>query len=215
MGYVLFASRKIALTNQLNMLQVRLEDVMNEKLRLLNYSANVADGVASTDDFVDDFTNAKSYSSFNLDTANYIKTVNYADTLQSAEVNYMLQNTNISSKITDQNVFNAKTVADKHAELITHLNTWSASCSGNEATDFQKALTAYSAEVETKIQDSLCKEFYQNTESKRIAALETELEMKQKKIESQISAVQADLSSCEQAEAKGIQNATPKYAGLA
>lgn len=52
------------------------------------------------------------------------------------------------------------------------------------------------------------------TYSKQLAAQEEKLDLQQQKIQTQISAIEKQLEQVEQAEAKAIQRATPKYNGV-
>ena len=57
-------------------------------------------------------------------------------------------------------------------------------------------------------------EKYAEQISKKLAVQEAQLEAEQKRIETQISVVQADLEAVQNAEAQAIKNATPKFAGV-
>ncbi len=56
---------------------------------------------------------------------------------------------------------------------------------------------------------------YAKIQSKRLTAEENKLELQQKRLETKLTAAQNQLQAVEQAEQKAIQNATPKYAGIA
>ncbi len=57
-------------------------------------------------------------------------------------------------------------------------------------------------------------EAYSKQYSKKLEILENQLDMKQKQLETKLTAAQSQLQTIEQAEAQAIQQATPKFAGL-
>ena len=216
MGYAIFASRKIALINELNSLQVKLDQIMNEKMNLLNFSANIADGTVSDEEFYGDYSNAHNYSVFQNERNEYIKKNNGYDNVNKMLWEYKVNNSDYHKHVFEEigvDNFYAASVEDQSRLTNDALAKWAK----EDSTSYNKWVKdydAYQQKINNGIIGSLSKEYYQNVETKRIAAMENELEMKQKKIESQITAVQNDLQSCEQAEAKAMQLATPKYAGL-
>ncbi len=64
MGYALFANRKIYLTNQLNMLQLQLDSIMQQKSNLLQFSANIADGYITAEEMASDASNMPYYENY-------------------------------------------------------------------------------------------------------------------------------------------------------
>ena len=176
MGYALFASRKIMLTNQINSLQLELDQIMNQKQNLLNFSANISDGSVSFDDVIDDFGNYNEYVTYQNNFDQYYETIRDVsnETFAKARESWQQQN----QGYTDEE------------------------------------LAAYELQVQERILSAAGQDYYKNIESKRIEAIENELEMKQKKIETKLTAAKNDLQSVEQAEGQAIQNATPKYNGV-
>lgn len=57
-------------------------------------------------------------------------------------------------------------------------------------------------------------ETYARQYAKKLEAVENQLDMQQKKIETQLTAAQQQLQAVEQAEGQAIQAATPKYSGI-
>ena len=181
MGYAVFANRKLMLTSLINGLQLELDQIMNEKQALLDYSAAVADGEVTDSDLIMGFSNYKALHEFN------------------DEREYEFYNLDIDGQ--------GKTGAEAAEEMVTAYKD-----SGENITvDMEEAYREY---VESNIMRQYGLEHYKNVTSKQIAAQENELELRQKRIETKITAYQQDLQSVIQAEAQGIQNATPKYAGL-
>ncbi len=64
MGYALFANRKIFLTNSLNMLQLQLDAIMQQKQSLLQFSANIADGYVTAEEMASDASNMPYYENY-------------------------------------------------------------------------------------------------------------------------------------------------------
>lgn len=56
---------------------------------------------------------------------------------------------------------------------------------------------------------------YAKVQSKKLAAEENKLDLQQKRLETKLTAAQQQLQAIQEAEGRAIQNATPKYAGLA
>ncbi len=56
---------------------------------------------------------------------------------------------------------------------------------------------------------------YAKVQSRKLTAEENKLELQQKRLETKLTAAQNQLQAIEQAEGRAIQNATPKYAGIA
>ncbi len=64
MGYALFANRKIYLSNMVFTLQQKLDNIMQQKQSLLNFSANIADGIVTVDEIAGDPTNLNNYAEY-------------------------------------------------------------------------------------------------------------------------------------------------------
>lgn len=64
MGYALFANRKLVLTNTVNMLQMQLDSIMQQRNSLLQFSANICDGNLTAEELASDATNMPYYENF-------------------------------------------------------------------------------------------------------------------------------------------------------
>ena len=74
MGYALFANRKIYYTNLVFTLQSKLDNIMQQKQSLLNFSANISDGKVTVDEIASDATNFNNYSEYLQGADAYINT---------------------------------------------------------------------------------------------------------------------------------------------
>lgn len=91
MGYALFANRKIFYTNMVYSLQTKLDNIMQQKQNLLNFSSNIADGKVTVEEIAGDITN------FN----NYAEYLHAADEYMNNEASEAISNT--GSLATEQN----------------------------------------------------------------------------------------------------------------
>lgn len=171
MGYALFANRKIYYTNLVNTLQSKLDNIMQQKQSMLNFSANIADGKVTVDEIAGDATN------FN----------NYAEYLQGADA-----------------YINTADSEGGAATSIGEIGSMAAEQNNSEE---------YLASIAEMLNQSV-NEAYSKQYNKKLEALENQLDMQQKKIETQLSVAQSQLQAVEQAEGQAIQNATPKYNGV-
>mgnify|MGYP006916313689 CR=1 FL=1 len=73
---------------------------------------------------------------------------------------------------------------------------------------------AYLASVAEQLNKTVSQQYAQQY-AKQLAATENQLDMQQKKIETQLTVAEQELEAVEQAEGKEIQKATPKYSGIA
>ena len=151
MGYALFANRKIYYTNLVFTLQSKLDNIMQQKQSLLNFSANISDGKVTVDAYI-----------------------NTADDEGGAATSIG----EIGAMAAEQN--NSEEYLASIAEML------------NQAVN----------------------EEYAKQYSKKLEALENQLDMQQKKIESQLSVAQSQLQAVEEAEGQAIEKATPKYNGV-
>lgn len=76
MGYALFANRKIFYTNLVYSLQTKLDNIMQQKQSLLNFSANISDGKITVEEIASDPTNFNNYSEYLQGADAYINTAN-------------------------------------------------------------------------------------------------------------------------------------------
>ena len=172
MGYALFANRKIYYTNLVFTLQQKLDNISQQKQSLLNFSANISDGVVTIEEMASDATNYGNYSEF----------------LAGAEA--------YANKADDEG--GAATTTGAIGELALNQN------------DSEEYLQAVAEMLNKSVNEAYSKQY-----SKQLEAQENELDMQQKKIETQLTAAQQQLESIEQAEGNAITSATPKYSGLA
>ena len=74
MGYALFANRKIFYTNLVFTLQSKLDNIMQQKQSLLNFSANISDGKVTIEEIASDPTNFNNYAEYLQGADEYINT---------------------------------------------------------------------------------------------------------------------------------------------
>lgn len=74
MGYALFANRKLMYTNMVYSLQSKLDQIMQEKQNLLNFSANIADGIVTAQENAEDISNFSNYCIYENEFAQFIST---------------------------------------------------------------------------------------------------------------------------------------------
>ncbi len=123
MGYALFATRKIVLTNQLFVLQMQLDNIMQQKQSLLDFSANIADSVVTVDEIAGDASNFTNYQEYlagaqayasSGDTAEVIGEIGAMATSQNDSEAYLaavaeMLNQSVNQKFTD--AYNKKLAA--------------------------------------------------------------------------------------------------------
>ncbi len=172
MGYALFANRKIYYTNLIFTLQQKLDNISQQKRSLLNFSANISDGIVTVDEIASDATNFGNYSEFLAGADSYATLTD--DEGGSSTTTGAITEMAINQNYSEENL-------QAIAEMINK--------SVNEA--------------------------YSRQYAKKLEAAENDLDMQQKKIETQLTAAQQQLQAIEQAEGNAITSATPKYAGLA
>ena len=80
-------------------------------------------------------------------------------------------------------------------------------------TEKAKAYEKIMKEYKENYEDNLKEEKIRDMQE-QIALIEARLDQRQKTLETKIQAYTKDLESTEKAEAKGIENSTPKYAGV-
>ena len=64
MGYALFANRKIYYTALLSQLQMRLDEINQQRYDLMTYSANISDGEVTLEEITGDASNYGNYVQF-------------------------------------------------------------------------------------------------------------------------------------------------------
>jgi len=171
MGYALFANRKIFYTNMVYTLQQKLDNIMQQKQGLLNFSANIADGIVTVDEIAGDPTNLNNY-------AEYAASYEQWKSISDADGGCMDTGSTVMGMAYDQN-------------------------------NSDEYLAAIGSILNTKLSEEFSKQY-----NKKLEAMENQLDMQQKKIETQLTAAQNQLQAVEEAEGKAIENATPKYNGV-
>ncbi len=172
MAYALFANRKIYYTNLVFTLQQKLDNISQQKQSLLNFSANISDGVVTVDEIASDATNYNNYTNFLAGADAYASTAD------------------------DEG--GAATTTGAIGDLALAQN------------DSEEYIQAVAEMINQSVNTAYAKQY-----SKQLEAQENELDMQQKKIETQLTAAQQELQSIEQAEGNAISQATPKYSGVA
>ncbi|MGM9994755.1 MAG: hypothetical protein ACI37R_08530 [Candidatus Avigastranaerophilus sp.] len=172
MAYGLFCRKKIYLTNLVFTLQSQLDNIMEQKQKMLNFSANIADGKVTAEELASDPTNFNNYGEF---LTSYDAFINTSDDEGGA----------------------ASTIGSIGSVAMEENNS-----------------EAYVAAIAEMLNQSVGTEYAQQY-SKKIDAMENQLDMQQKRIETKLSAAEKQLEATEQAEAKAIERSTPKYDGVA
>ena len=224
MGYAMFASRKLMLTNTINMLNLELTNVMNKKSDLTELGIAISDGNVSGTDLANCQQSGLAFE--------------YGLELGTAG----------AGKVNDIEYYAGYADAEKMAREQVGLS-WGANIAGGGAGAAAGAAAGFAignipgaiiggiiglisggiignkCSAKTKARDEFVENYNQGyvgnlTEEKqreleeRIALMENELDKKQKSLETKIQAYTKDLESTEKAEAKGIENSTPKYSGV-
>ena len=225
MGYAVFAARKIMLTNSINMLNLELTDIMNKKMDLTELGSAVSDGEISAFDIAS-CKQAGLACSYGLDFAS-------TGITKYGDEEYHMGLMNAEKEARDRvglswgaNIGGAAVGAAAGAGLATAAGLaagpigWVAlgvgalgAFIGNKLSAKTKArdeyVNQYKEQYEQNKQEQIARDLQE-----QIAKMENELDKRQKTLETKIQAYQADLQSTEKAEANGIQNSTPKYAGV-
>ena len=224
MGYAMFASRKLMLTNTINMLNLQLTQIMNKKSDLTELGVAISDGDVSGADLASCQDTGLLFSwGAELDTAKYGKynDVEYGAGWLEAEKS-VREKTGLSW---GANIGGAAIGAAAAAalSLIPVVNVAAGVLAiggaiaggiiGNQCSAKTQARNEYMDSYKEGYSGVLTKEKQRELEE-RIALMEAELDKKQKTLETKIQAYQKDLESTEKAEQKGIENSTPKYAGV-
>ena len=225
MGYAVFAARKIMLTNSINMLNLQLTDIMNKKMDLTELGSAVSDGDISAMDIAQ-CQQAGLACEYGLDLFG-TKFSKYGDGeyyvgLANAEKEAR-QNFGTSTAANVGKGAVAGGVIGALAGIISGPIGWAALAGAaiggavfgiggklfNKTQASDEYIKEYKEQYEAKKQEEIARDLQE-----QIAKMENELDKRQKTLETKIQAYQADLQSTEKAEANGIQNSVPKYAGV-
>lgn len=228
MGYAVFAARKIMLTNSINMLNLQLTDIMNKKMDLTELGSAVSDGDISAMDIAN-CQQAGLACEYGLDMfgTKFSKYgdgeyyVGLANAEKEARQNYGTSTAaNVGKGAVAGGVIGALGAL---AGIISGPVGWvalgAAALGGaiggiggklfNKTQASDEYINQYKEQYEQKKQEEIARDLQE-----QIAKMENELDKRQKTLETKIQAYQADLQSTEKAEANGIQNSVPKYAGV-
>lgn len=171
MAYGLFCRKKIYLTNLVFTLQTQLDNIMTQKQKMLDFTANIADGKVTAEELAGDPTNFNNYGEFLM---GYDAFINTSDDEGGA------------------------------ASTIGSIGSVAMDENSNEE---------YLAAIAEMLNQSVSTEYAQ-AYSKKIDAMENQLDLQQKRIETKLSAAEKQLQATEEAEAKAIERSTPKYDGV-
>ena len=217
MGYALFASRKIMLTDRVNNLQLELTKISDKRNKLLQLSSAVSDGEVSAYDLAQcqDFGLAMSYKigmDGQLALSKTSPKYQYGRLLAEKEAHDKFGGSKILNAICGGgtgagigfligNVPGA-IIGGLLGGIIAHKSSSKNKAKNEEIKEYQEAYNeAQIANMVADIQEEISK-------------MDNKLDKKEATLETRLTAAQAELEATEQAETKGIQNATPKYAGL-
>lgn len=184
--YSIFCARKILLTSQKNLLNMKLLQITQKRQQIMLYAGTIADG---------DVT-AEEISTMRGD--NYLKSANYriSSYTQAAKDAGNQIDAQYNLAINQEGTYNQLYQASEKGDT--------------DARDQLEAYrsTLYSNNFSSSLQDQA------EVEQKKLNAEDYQLEVEQKRIETQISAITTELNSVEQAETKEIEGSAPKYSGI-
>ena len=216
MGYAVFASRKLMLTNSINMLQLQLNQLMDKQSDLTELAAAVGDGEITGMDIA----NCQKYgiaAEYGLDLAT-TKYTKYGDEAYHAGLaDVEAKSRSGSKKSWIGNILGAGGGAIAGAVIGgvpgAIIGGVLGGILGNKASKKTQERDQQVEEYKKQYEEQKRKEMVRKIQED-IAAMENELQKRKATLETKISAYQADLQSTQQAEAQGIQQSAPKYAGL-
>ena len=149
-------------------------------------------------------------------------------TLQSKLDNIMQQKNSLLTF--SANIADGKLTVDEIASDATNFNNYAEYLQGADAylnTDEVQDTVGEIGSIATETNESeeylatiaellntSVNEEYARQYNKKLEVLENQLDMQQKKIETQLSAAQSQLQAVEEAEGQAIEKATPKYNGV-
>ncbi|MBQ8887082.1 MAG: hypothetical protein IJY61_05205 [Candidatus Gastranaerophilales bacterium] len=216
MGYAMFAARKIMLTDSINMTNLELTKISNQLMDLADLGAAVSDGEISAFDIAE-AQNAGLTCSYGWDLATANLNGKGAVTWAVAEKE-ALENigaswgANIGGAAAGAGIA-ALLMGSNPVGWVIALAAGVGGFIGNKLSGKTKAREQYVQErmnaSKEADQEKIARELQE-----QIAKMENELEKRQATLETKIQAYQQDLQAVEQAESKGIESATPKYAGV-
>ena len=217
MGYAVFASRKLMLTNSINMLQLQLNQLMDKQSDLTELAAAIGDGDVTGMDIA----NCQKYglaTEYGIDLAS-TKFTKYGDASYHAGLADVEASSRSGSKKSwIANLGGAGLGAAAGAILGfgvpgAIIGGILGGIVGNGISKKTEARNEQVEEYKKQFEEQKRKEMVRKIQED-IAAMENELQKRKVTLETKISAYQTDLQSTKEAEAQGIQNSAPKYAGL-
>ena len=180
--YAIFTMRKLQLTQRINQIQYRLMQLSQRKMDLAVYAGNVADGIISPSEFMN---SPASIFGVNLNFFNNsVPKALFEASRASQAYNMNIANMNMASNGQYGMAVDPSNPNSVYANQFFVFNAF-----------FKQALDAAG-----------------KAEAAKIKKLETEIEMQEKMLTTQLQAAQEELKSAEKAEEEGIKNAAPKYA---
>lgn len=180
--YAIFTMRKLQLLQRINQIQYQLMQLSQRQQDLAVFAGNVADGIISPSEFM-----------------------NSPASIFGANMNFF-------NNSVPKSLFEASRASQAYNMNIMNMNAASNGQYGmavdpsNPNSVYANQFFVFNAFFKQAL-DAAGK-----AEAAKIKRLETDIENKTKMLDTQLKAAQAELKSAEEAEQKGIESATPKYA---
>jgi len=202
MGYAMFASRKLALNNEIFNIQSQIKDISDERIDLMEAESAICDGNISADDLA----NLQGFSS------DYATKV-FNDYYQNAPISAGIDKTSTEY----QRAYNDARESYKEQGYsnwgpfgcFNFLQKIVNKLRGKETTTLNEKMDEWSDSATDEQMEKIAKSY-----EKKLEAKENKLETKQKTLETKLTALQSELEAVEKQEGQAIQNATPKYSGV-
>ena len=187
MGYAMFAARKLMLTNSINMLNLELTKIMNQKMDLTELGSAISDGDISGADLA-----MCQQAGIAFETGIDLFTTKF-------------------EKLNDPEYYAGYVDASKQTREDLGISQiglmFGTIFRTKKAKAYEKAMKEYKNSYEDNLKEEKIRDMQE-----QIALIEARLDQRQKTLETKIQAYTKDLESTEKAEAEGIKNSTPKYA---
>ena len=180
--YAIFTMRKLQLTQRINQLQYRQMQLAQRLADLSAYAGNIADGIITPNEFM-----------------------NSPASIFGVQMNYL--NSSIPKAL-----YQAGTATQMYMTNINNMNAMSGGQYGM-AVDPSKPNSIYVNQV--FVFNSYLKQALEaagKAEAAKIKQMETNIQSEKLQIDTQLKAAEKELEGVEDAESKGIERSTPKYA---
>ena len=180
--YAIFTMRKLQLTQRINQLQYRQMQLAQRLADLSAYAGNIADGIITPNEFT-----------------------NSPASIFGVQMNYL--NSSIPKAL-----YQAGTATQMYMTNINNMNTMSGGHYGM-AVDPSNPNSIYVNQV--FVFNSYLKQALEaagKAEAAKIKQMETNIQSEKLQIDTQLKAAEKELEGVEDAESKGIERSTPKYA---